>query len=112
MAGEGAHCIGGGLSPLAPRWLRACRFPHFTFLSCVRDLGVSFTLDSSLTFSDHISNLTRSSYFHLRRLRAIRKSVSIPVFTYIVHAFVCSRIDYCRQCSNCPKGGGGVEIFL
>src|SRR6218665_3942486 len=64
------------------------------FLSSIRDLGV--TLDSSLTFSDHTSNLTRS-YFHLSRLRAIRKSVSISVFTFIVHAFVCSPIDYCNS---------------
>ena len=68
-------------------------FPHFTFLSSVCDLGV--TLDSSLTFSTHISNLTRSSYFPLRRRRAIRKFVSIPVFTSIVHTFVYSHIDYC-----------------
>src|SRR6218665_4061239 len=32
------------------------RFPHFTFHTTVRDLGV--TLDSALTFSQHISNLT------------------------------------------------------
>src|SRR6218665_2842024 len=64
------------------------------FLSSFRDLGV--TLDSSLTFSDHISNLTRS-YFHLRRLRAIRKTVPISVFTIIVHAFVFSPIDYCNS---------------
>ena len=36
-------------------------------------------------------------YFHLRRLRAIRHSVSSHVFTSIVHAFVCSRIDYCNS---------------
>src|SRR6218665_2106073 len=48
------------------------RFPHFTFQTTVRDLGV--TLDSALTFSHHISNLTRSSYFQLRRLRTIRKA--------------------------------------
>src|SRR6218665_81257 len=57
---------------------------------------VSVTLDSALTFSQHISNLTRSSYFQLRRLRTIRKAVSVPIFTSIVHAFVCSRIDYCN----------------
>src|SRR6218665_1674804 len=28
---------------------------------------------STLTFSEHVANLTRSSYFHLRRLRAIRR---------------------------------------
>src|SRR6188768_4055285 len=50
------------------------RFPRFTFSSSVRDLGV--TLDSSLTFTEHIAMLTRSSYFQLRRLMAIRKSVS------------------------------------
>src|SRR6218665_2442910 len=63
------------------------RFPHFTFQTTVRDLGV--TLDSALTFSQHISNLTR-------RLRTICKAVSVPIFTSIVHAFVCSRIDYCN----------------
>src|SRR6218665_3077958 len=71
------------------------RFPHFTFQTAVRDLGG--TLDSALTFSQHISNLTRSSYFQLRRLRTIRKAVSVPIFTSIVHAFVCSRIDYCNS---------------
>jgi len=70
-------------------------FPHYSFSSTVRDLGV--TLDSSLSFKDHISNLTRSSYFHLRRLRAVRRSVSSSVFTTLVHAFICSRIDYCNS---------------
>src|SRR6218665_1196776 len=53
------------------------RFPHFTFHYTVRDLGV--TLDSASTFSHHIPNLTRSSYFQLRRLRAIRKAVYVPI---------------------------------
>src|SRR6218665_3421412 len=49
-------------------------------------------------------NLTHSSYFHLIRLRAIRKSVSIPVFTSIVHAFVCSRINcYNSLLTGLPK---------
>src|SRR5688572_8005347 len=69
-------------------------FPAFTFSTSVRDLGV--TLDSNLTFKEHLSTLTRSCFYHLRRLRAIRRSVSVHVFTTIVHAFVCSRIDYCN----------------
>jgi len=32
---------------------------------------IGVILDSSLTFSEHITNLTRSYYFQLRRLRAI-----------------------------------------
>src|SRR6218665_3516320 len=70
-------------------------FPHFTLHTTVRDLGV--TLDSALTFSLHISHLIRSSYFQLRRLRTIRKAVSVTIFTSIVHAFVCSMIDYCNS---------------
>ena len=70
-------------------------YPDFTFSSSVRDLGV--TLDSTLSFSEHLLNLTRSCYYHLRRLRAIRRSVSSAVFTTIVHAFVCCRIDYCNS---------------
>src|SRR6218665_968968 len=71
------------------------RFPSFTYSSSVRDLGV--ILDSFLTFSDHISTLTRSCYFHLRRLRAIRRSITPTVFATLVHAFICSRIDYCNS---------------
>ena len=54
-------------------------------------------MGSALTYSHHISNLTRSCYFQLRRLRTIRKAVSVPIFTFIVHAFVCSRINYCNS---------------
>src|SRR6218665_417578 len=75
--------------------LIALTVPNFTFSSSVCDLGV--TLDSELTFADHISLLTRSCYYQLRRLRAIIRSVSAKVFSTIVHAFVCSRIDYCNS---------------
>src|SRR6218665_1557565 len=71
------------------------RFPSFTYSSSVRDLGV--ILGSALTFSDHILTLTRSCYFHLRRLRAIRRSITPTVFATIVLAFICSRIDYCNS---------------
>ena len=70
--------------------LLSSMYPDFTVSSSVRDLGV--TLDSPLSFSDHLS---RSYYYHLRRLRAIRRSVSSSVFKTIVfvHAFICCRID-------------------
>ena len=71
------------------------KFPSFTYSSSVRNLGV--TLDSSLTFTEHISNLTRSCFYQLRRLRTIRRSVTPAVFTSIVHAFICSRVDYCNS---------------
>src|SRR6218665_2605124 len=63
--------------------------------ACVRELGV--ILDNSLTFSDDISSLTGSAYYQLRRLRAIRISVSTTTTTAIAHGFVCSRIDDCNS---------------
>src|SRR6218665_55137 len=75
--------------------LIASTFPDFTFSSNVRELGV--TLDSELTFADHKSLLTRSCFYQLRCLRAIRRSVSPKVFLTIVHAFICTRIDYCNS---------------
>src|SRR6218665_2557065 len=60
-------------APKLDHKLIALTVPNFTFSSSVRDLGV--TLDSELTFADHISLLTRSCYYQLRRLRAIRMSV-------------------------------------
>jgi|SRR6218665_401177 len=37
------------------------------------------------------------SYFQLRHLRAIRKSVSSSTFTSTVHVFICSRLDNCNS---------------
>ena len=54
------------------------KFPLFSFLSTAQDLGFTLVY-SSLTFTKHIFNLTRSSYFHIRRLGVIRRSVSSSV---------------------------------
>src|SRR6218665_2127356 len=47
--------------------------------------------------SDHISLLTRSCFYQLWRLVVIRRSVAPKVFLTIVHAFICTRIDYCNS---------------
>lgn len=44
----------------------------------------------------HVATPTRSSYFHMRRLRAI-SIVSSHVFTYVLHTVLYSRIDYCNS---------------
>ena len=63
--------------------------------SSVRDLGV--ILDGELSFDEHITKLTQACYFHLRRLRTIRRSLSLAALKTLVHSFVCNRIDFCNS---------------
>ena len=60
----------------------------------IRNLGV--IMDASLTFSDHVSRLVRTSYYHLRQLRGIRRSLTTDSCHSLVRALIHSRIDYCN----------------
>ena len=68
------------------------KFPNVHFLTSVRDLG--FILDPVLSLSDHVNKLSRSCFYYLRQLRAIRQSLPLHAVTTLVHALICSRIDY------------------
>src|SRR6218665_2377680 len=63
--------------------------------SSVRSLGVS--LDQNLSFSDHITNLSRSYFMHNRDIRGIRPTpdhqTAFDIDTSIVHA----KLDYCNS---------------
>ena len=65
------------------------------FQSSVVDIGV--VLDSNLSMRDHVSRLYRTSYYQLRQLRVIRKSLTTRACTQLVHALVNSRLDYCNR---------------
>ena len=69
--------------------------PALLALTSARDLGV--ILDSELSFDMHISKLSQSCFFQLRRLRAIRASLSSSALHTLVHAFLCSRLDFCNS---------------
>src|SRR6218665_2563109 len=61
-------------------------------------LPLSQTVTPSRTPSpSSVTYFMDGPFYHLRRLRAVRCSVSMPVFKSMVHAFVCSRIDYCNS---------------
>ena len=68
-------------------------YPHLTFSSTVRDLGV--TLDQQLTFFPHIHRLCRDSYYQLLQLRTIVRSLNTEATATLVHSFVVARLDYC-----------------
>ena len=60
----------------------------------VRDFGVH--LDSELSKHAHISKITQTCFFHLRRLRQIRRLLGRDVTGNLVCALVLSRIDYSK----------------
>jgi Reverse transcriptase (RNA-dependent DNA polymerase) len=61
----------------------------------VRNLGV--LIDAELTMRDKISKTCQSCFFHLRRLRSIRKLLGQDVTIQLVCALVLSRLDYCNS---------------
>lgn len=63
--------------------------------SKVTSLGV--TLDCSLTFTAHISNICQKSHFHIRALRHIRKCLTDDDAKTVASALVGARLDYCNS---------------
>ena len=61
---------------------------------CVRDLGVM--VDNEMTMTSHISHLTSVCYYHIRQLRAVRRSLTTETAHALVRALVNSRLDYCN----------------
>ena len=72
------------------------------FVPMLRDLGV--TLDSSLSFSQHVMNTCRSAVLELRRIGLIHKYLTMDATKTIVCSLVYSRLDYCNSIlSESPK---------
>ena len=65
------------------------------FQQSVKNLG--FTLDCHLTRNAHVSNISRTCYFELRRLASIHRFLTSTATATLVSAFVLSRIDYCNS---------------
>ena len=60
-----------------------------------RNLGVEF--DSDFSFKNHISNVCRSSFFHIRQLRQIRSSLDLNSAVLLANSLVSSKLDYCNS---------------
>src|SRR6218665_2393561 len=70
--------------------------PTFTFDAPVpvRNLGVRLAIDPHLSFSSHISNLSRSCFMHIRDLRRIRPMLDFKAASTIATSIVHSKLDY------------------
>jgi len=60
----------------------------------VWNLGAYF--DSRLRLQKHVSNISRTSFYHMRRLRSPKKRMGREPTARPVSAFILSRLDYCN----------------
>ena len=61
----------------------------------IKSLGV--TIDSKLSFDQHVRNICKSSYSNIRALRYIRSSLTRDTAASIASAIVSTRLDYCNS---------------
>ena len=66
-----------------------------TPLDVVRDLDV--LLDTTLTMKKHISKITSVCFYHLQRLKQVRRLLGPDITARIISAFVLNRLDYCNS---------------
>ncbi len=77
--------------------LDGCTVTSSTF----KNLGV--ILDSSLSFENHISHVTKTAFLHLRNIAKLRNMLTVSDAEKLVHAFMTSRLDYCNALlGGCP----------
>ena len=64
---------------------------------CEKLKTLSVTLNSALTFEDHINGVVRSCIFHIRALRHIRRHLTQEVTNTVACSIVGTRINYCNS---------------
>ena len=61
----------------------------------VRNLGVLF--DSDISFSQHITQVCKTSFYHIRNIKRIRKHLSLSTARSVATALITSKLDYCNS---------------
>ena len=67
----------------------------------VRDNEISFSdkaiFDSFMNLKPHITEVCRVAYMHLSNVRKICNMLTDEAVSQLIHAFITSRIDYCKS---------------
>ena len=62
------------------------------------------TVAADLSLDKHVSSVCKTSFFCLRQLRRVSRSLDTESLKTLVHAFVTSRVDYCNSVlASSPK---------
>ena len=61
----------------------------------IRNLGVH--LDQELKMKQHVSQVVKSAYMHIRKIRSIKRFLSKDSLKTLVNCFILSRLDYCNS---------------
>jgi len=66
----------------------------------VRNVGV--IIDERLTFDAQARVCSKACFYHLRRIRQIKRFIDDSALRLLVHSFTTSRLDYCNGVlANC-----------
>ena len=63
--------------------------------SVVWDLGVY--MDSERTMKEHVAKIAAACFYHIRRLRQVRRRIGQEVTQQLVLALIMSKLDYCNS---------------
>ena len=74
---------------------RSTRRLFIPSLSVIRDLGV-YLDDELLSMKQHVNRIAATCFFHLRRLRQIRRRIGRDLTVRLIFAFITTRLDYCN----------------
>ena len=70
--------------------------------NCIINLGSFFMPTGDV--SAHINHVCKTSFFALYRIDKLRTLLDNACIEKLVHAFICSRLDYCNSISyGCPS---------
>ena len=88
-------------APPPPRCIHLIDRSSFALPDCpvgVLTMGrIAAFFDECMSMEEHVNRLVRLCFYKLRRIRFIRRSLSIAVATSLTNSFIIARVDYCNS---------------